>query len=106
MHAGVSKAALQRMQSQLSKTAGMVAQMAGSAGWWQLEILCGSLSEVAAAGARPELLPLMQVQIVFHLLLWWRAGLTCSNMMVAEGWLMIRYLIASALCVHIAVAAP
>jgi hypothetical protein len=59
--AGLSKASLQRMQSQLSKTAGMVAQMAGSAGWWQLEILCGSLSEMAAAGARPELLPLMQV---------------------------------------------
>jgi hypothetical protein len=39
----------------------MAAMLCQSAGWWQLEALLGSLSQQAAAGARPELLKLMQV---------------------------------------------
>lgn len=59
---GVSRGALQRLQAQLSKWAGMAGQMCASAGWWQLEGVLSSLSEQAAAGARPELLQLMQVR--------------------------------------------
>jgi hypothetical protein len=39
----------------------MASVLAAAAGWWQLEQLLGSLSQQAAAGVRPELLPLMAV---------------------------------------------
>ncbi|KAJ9519938.1 hypothetical protein QJQ45_014668 [Haematococcus lacustris] len=58
---GVTRGAMERLQSQLGKTAGMAAQMCAAAGWWQMETLMASLAEQAAAGARPELLALMQV---------------------------------------------
>eukprot|EP00884_Botryococcus_braunii_P003643 jgi/Botrbrau1/1327/Bobra.0063s0041.1 len=39
----------------------MAAQMAAAAGWWHLDCLLASVSAQAAAGARPELLPLIKV---------------------------------------------
>ncbi|GIL55845.1 hypothetical protein Vafri_11347, partial [Volvox africanus] len=56
---GISRGHLQKLQSDLSKWAGMAAVMAGSCGWWALQALLEGLSQQAAAGARPELLPLM-----------------------------------------------
>ncbi|KAG2489169.1 hypothetical protein HYH03_012395 [Edaphochlamys debaryana] len=58
---GVSRGALQKLQADLCKAAGMAAVMAGSCGWWALQALLEGLSAQAAAGARPELLPLMAV---------------------------------------------
>ena len=59
--AGISRGAMQRIQSQVSKWAGMAAQLCASAGWWQMETMMSSLSEQADVGARPELLKLMTV---------------------------------------------
>ncbi|GIM04240.1 hypothetical protein Vretimale_8780 [Volvox reticuliferus] len=56
---GISRGQLQKLQSDLSKWAGMAAVMASSCGWWALQALMEGLSQQAAAGARPELLPLM-----------------------------------------------
>ncbi|GLI65409.1 hypothetical protein VaNZ11_008967 [Volvox africanus] len=56
---GISRGQLQKLQTDLSKWAGMAAVMAGSCGWWALQALLEGLSQQAAAGARPELLPLM-----------------------------------------------
>jgi len=42
------------------------AMMCTSAGWWQLEALYSALSVQAAAGARPELLPLMKVNLIVY----------------------------------------
>lgn len=60
--AGIDTGELQRLQSSLAKWAAMAAMMCASAGWWQLESLLTSLGAQAAAGARPELLPLMKVR--------------------------------------------
>ncbi|KXZ49542.1 hypothetical protein GPECTOR_20g396 [Gonium pectorale] len=56
---GISRGQLQKLQGDLSKWAGMAAVMAGSCGWWALQALLDGLSQQAAAGTRPELLPLM-----------------------------------------------
>ena len=56
--AGVSRGQLQKLQTDLSKWAGMAGLMCASLGWWQLEALLASLSQRAAAGVRPELLRL------------------------------------------------
>ena len=40
----------------------MAAHMCVSLGWWQLETLLAALAQQAAAGARVELLNLMQVR--------------------------------------------
>jgi hypothetical protein len=52
---------MQQWQTEISKTAAMAALLASNAGWWQLETLLAPLSAQAAAGVRPELLPLMEV---------------------------------------------
>ena len=59
--AGIDSGELQRLQSNLTKWAAMAAMLCASAGWWQLEALLSSLSAQAAAGAKPEFLPLMRV---------------------------------------------
>ncbi|DBA82486.1 TPA: hypothetical protein ACH3X2_000714 [Trebouxia sp. C0005] len=58
---GVSRGQLQKLQTDLSKWAGMAGLMCASLGWWQLEALLASLSQRAAAGVRPELLRLMDI---------------------------------------------
>ena len=59
---GISRGQMQHWQVELSKTAAMAALLAGNAGWWQLQALLSALSAQAAAGAKPCLLPLMQVR--------------------------------------------
>lgn len=59
--AGIDSGEVQRLQTSLTKWAAMAASLSASAGWWQLEALFSTLSAQAAAGARPELLPLMKV---------------------------------------------
>lgn len=59
---GISGGQLQKMQGNLSKWAGMASSLCAAAGWWQLEAAMGTLAQQAAAGVRPELLPLMQVR--------------------------------------------
>ncbi len=59
--AGVTRGQLQKLQTDLSKWAGMAGLMCASLGWWQLEALLASLSQQAAAGVRPELLRLMDI---------------------------------------------
>lgn len=59
---GISRGQLQKMQGDLSKWAGMASSLCAAAGWWQLEAAMGTLAQQAAAGVRPELLPLMQVR--------------------------------------------
>ncbi|KAL0029501.1 hypothetical protein WJX77_012503 [Trebouxia sp. C0004] len=58
---GVTRGQLQKLQTDLSKWAGMAGLMCASLGWWQLEALLASLSQQAAAGVRPELLRLMEI---------------------------------------------
>ncbi|KAK9826374.1 hypothetical protein WJX81_004727 [Elliptochloris bilobata] len=60
-HKGVTRGQLQKMQADLARAAGMGSQLAGAAGWWGLDVLLAQLALRAAAGARPELHPLMQV---------------------------------------------
>uniref|UniRef100_A0A383VNY9 DNA-directed DNA polymerase n=1 Tax=Tetradesmus obliquus TaxID=3088 RepID=A0A383VNY9_TETOB len=59
--AGITRGQMQQWQAEVSKTAAMAALLASNAGWWQLEALLAPLSAQAAAGVRPELLPLMEV---------------------------------------------
>jgi hypothetical protein len=59
--AGITRGQMQQWQAEVSKTAAMAALLASNAGWWQLETLLAPLSAQAAAGVRPELLPLMEV---------------------------------------------
>ncbi|KAF6260432.1 hypothetical protein COO60DRAFT_891418 [Scenedesmus sp. NREL 46B-D3] len=59
--AGITRGQMQQWQTEISKTAAMAALLASTAGWWQLETLLAPLSAQAAAGVRPELLPLMEV---------------------------------------------
>lgn len=59
--AGFTRGQLQSWQLEVSRTAAMAALLASNAGWWQLETLLAPLAAQAAAGVRPELLPLMQV---------------------------------------------
>lgn len=53
---------MQKWQSDFATAAGMASVMAGSMGWWHLEMLLVRLASQAQAGARPELLPLMKVR--------------------------------------------
>jgi len=57
----VTRGQLQKLQTDLSKWAGMAGLMCASLGWWQLEALLASLSQQAAAGVRPELLRLVDI---------------------------------------------
>lgn len=61
LSAGITRGQLQAWQLEVSRTAAMAALLASNAGWWQLETLLAPLAAQAAAGVRPELLPLMQV---------------------------------------------
>eukprot|EP00878_Enallax_costatus_P013713 GHUV01014342.1.p1 GENE.GHUV01014342.1~~GHUV01014342.1.p1 ORF type:complete len:1302 (+),score=516.71 GHUV01014342.1:511-3906(+) len=58
---GITRGQLQAWQLEVSRTAAMAALLTSNAGWWQLETLLAPLAAQAAAGVRPELLPLMQV---------------------------------------------
>eukprot|EP00891_Asterochloris_glomerata_P009373 jgi/Astpho2/9373/Aster-x0392 len=58
---GVTAGQLQQLQLCLAEWAGMAANMCASFGWWQLETLLAAVAQQAAAGARAELLNLMQV---------------------------------------------
>ncbi len=60
--AGVTAGQLQQLQLCLAEWAGMAANMCASLGWWQLETLLAAVAQQAAAGARAELLNLMQVR--------------------------------------------
>ncbi len=57
----MTRGQLQKLQTDLSKWAGMAGLMCASLGWWQLEALLASLSQQAAAGVRPELLRLVDI---------------------------------------------
>ncbi len=57
----MTRGQLQKLQTDLSKWAGMAGLMCASLGWWQLEALLASLSQQAAAGLRPELLRLVDI---------------------------------------------
>ena len=52
------------MQSDMAKWSGLAGALAAAAQWTDLETLLSMLSQQAAAGARAELLPLMQVWVV------------------------------------------
>eukprot|EP00201_Polytomella_parva_P024634 CAMPEP_0175046344 /NCGR_PEP_ID=MMETSP0052_2-20121109/4981_1 /TAXON_ID=51329 ORGANISM="Polytomella parva, Strain SAG 63-3" /NCGR_SAMPLE_ID=MMETSP0052_2 /ASSEMBLY_ACC=CAM_ASM_000194 /LENGTH=129 /DNA_ID=CAMNT_0016310085 /DNA_START=16 /DNA_END=401 /DNA_ORIENTATION=- len=60
---GISRGQIQRMQSDLSKRAGMAAAMAAAVGdsWWMVHQLLVELAAQAAAGARTDLAPLMKM---------------------------------------------
>lgn len=58
----MTRGQLQKMQADLARAAGMGAALAAAAGWWGLDALLGQLAQRAAAGARPELHPLMQAR--------------------------------------------
>ena len=60
---GITRGQMQNWQLDLSKTAAMAALLAGNASWWMLESLLSPLSAQAAAGVKPQLLPLMQVRL-------------------------------------------
>lgn len=59
--AGFTRGQLQHIQLDVSKVAAMAGLLAEKAGWWQLEVMLSLLAQQAAAGVKPELLPLMQV---------------------------------------------
>lgn len=59
--AGLTAGQLQRMQADMAKWAALAGAMAGAAHWDDMETLLSMLAQQAAAGARADLLPLMQV---------------------------------------------
>ena len=61
--AGVSRGELQKQQAELAPRAAMAALMCASAGWWMAEVPMTQLSQQAAAGVRPDLIELSQVEM-------------------------------------------
>eukprot|EP00803_Ostreobium_quekettii_P008401 evm.model.scf_171.4 EVM.evm.TU.scf_171.4 scf_171:33899-41036(+) len=58
---GLSAGQLQKLQSDVAKTAAMASYMCQSAGWWQLDTLTSLLAQQASVGVRPDLLSLMRI---------------------------------------------
>ncbi|PSC69888.1 helicase and polymerase-containing TEBICHI [Micractinium conductrix] len=59
--AGLSRGQVQKLQQDAGKWMGMASLLCESAGWWPLATLYGNLSQMAAAGVRQDLLPLMRI---------------------------------------------
>jgi DNA polymerase theta len=59
--AGLSRGQIQKLQQDAGKWMGMASLLCESAGWWPLATLYSNLSQMAAAGVRQELLPLMRI---------------------------------------------
>ena len=59
----MSTGQLQRMRGNVAKWAALAGAMAGAAHWPDMESVLTGLAQQAAAGARADLLPLMQVRV-------------------------------------------
>ena len=64
MSTGLTAGQLQRTQSDMAKWAALAGALAAAVQWTDLETLLSMLAQQAAAGARAELLPLMQVKLL------------------------------------------
>ncbi len=62
LRAGLSAGQLQRLRANVAKWAALAAALATAAQWPDMEAVLTALAQQAAAGARAELLPLMQVR--------------------------------------------
>ena len=58
--AGISTGQLQRMRTNVAKWAALAGALAGAAHWPDMESVLTALAQLAAAGARAELLPLLK----------------------------------------------